>query len=298
MRRAGRPTASSGWSRITASLIDAEFCINPDGGSANMRNGRRTYMGFQAAEKIYASFTLEVNGPGGHSSLPTKDNVIYTLSEGLARLAKLEFPVHLFDVTRASFERRAGLYEGQIAADLKAVTMNPNDAAAVARLSAIPVFNAQMRTTCTPTMLSAGHAENALPQTATATVNCRILPVDNPDQIEAKLREVVNDPKIKISRVKAVRATPASAIDPKVLDPVTATANKFWPGVRVIPEMSSGGTDGTPLRLGGIPTYGVSGIFLEEDDIRAHGKDERVPVKSFDEAVDFMYDLIKTLGRE
>ena len=115
-------------------LIDAEFCINPDGGSANLRNGRRTYMGFQAAEKIYASFKLEVDGPGGHSSLPTKDNTIYTLSEGLSRLANLEFPVHLFDVTRASFERRASLYDGQIAADLKAVTMNPNDAAAVARL--------------------------------------------------------------------------------------------------------------------------------------------------------------------
>ena len=279
-------------------LIDAEFCINPDGGSANLRNGHRTFIGFQAAEKIYASFTLEVTGPGGHSSLPTGDNTISTLAEGLARLAKFAFPVHLFDVTRANFERRASLYEGQISADLKAVTMNPNDAAAVARLSAIPIFNAQMRTTCTPTMLSAGHAENALPQTAVATVNCRILPVEKPADVEAKLRAVVDDPRIKISPVREARPTPSSPIDPRVLDPVTATVTKFWPGVRVVPEMSSGGTDGTPLRLAGIPTYGVSGIFLEEDDIRAHGKDERVPVKSFYEAVDFMYDLVKTLSRE
>jgi acetylornithine deacetylase/succinyl-diaminopimelate desuccinylase-like protein len=278
-------------------LIDAEFCINPDGGSANMRNGHRTYAGFQAAEKTYASFTLEVKGPGGHSSLPTRDNVIYRLAEGLTRLAKYEFPVHLFDVTRTGFERRAGLYEGQLASDLTAVSANPNDAAAVTRLSAIPVFNAQMRTTCVATMVSAGHAENALPQTATATVNCRILPVDHPDEVEAKLREIVNDPEIKIARVRPVRATPSSPIEPKLLDTVAGVYAKFWPGVRLIPEMSSGGTDGTPLRIGGIPTYGVTGIFLEEDDIRAHGRDERVPVQSFYAAVDFMYELVKTLSR-
>ena len=279
-------------------LIDAEFCINPDGGSANLRNGRRTYMGFQAAEKTYASFKFEVNGPGGHSSLPTKDNTIYTLAQGLDRLARFDFPVHLFDITRSGFERQANLYEGQIAADLKAISANANDVDAVARLSAIPVFNSRMRTTCVPTMLAAGHAENALPQSATATVNCRILPVDKPDEIEAKLREVVNDSRVQISRMKKIQPAPASTVEPKVEAKVTAAIAKFWPGVRLFPEMSTGGTDGTPLRRAGIPTYGVSGIFIEEDDIRAHGRDERIPVKSFYEAVDFMYELIKTLSRE
>jgi acetylornithine deacetylase/succinyl-diaminopimelate desuccinylase-like protein len=144
-------------------LIDAEFCVNADSGGGDIKNGKRIFMGVQAAEKVFLSFQLETTNPGGHSSLPIKDNAIYHMADGLSRLAKFDFPVHLFDVTRAGFERMASIYPGQLGADMKAIVQNPNDAAVVARLSARPQYNAQLRTTCVATMLSAGHAENALP---------------------------------------------------------------------------------------------------------------------------------------
>src|SRR5205814_2080409 len=157
----------------------AEYCVNSDSGGGHIKNGRRLFMSVQAAEKVYLSFKLEVTNPGGHSSLPAKDNAIYHLAEGLARLGKFEFPVHVFDVTRAYFERVAPLYGGQLGTDLNAVVANPNDHAAAGRLSELPYYNAQLRTTCVATMLAGGHAENALPQTATAVVNCRFLPVES-----------------------------------------------------------------------------------------------------------------------
>jgi Acetylornithine deacetylase/Succinyl-diaminopimelate desuccinylase and related deacylases len=276
-------------------LIDAAFCINPDGGAANIRNGRRTYLGMQAAEKMSVTFKLEVTNPGGHSSLPTKENAIYTLAAALTRLAQFDFPVHLFDVTRAGFERRTSIYAGQLASDMKAVLQNPMDANAAARLSAIPVYNSQLRTTCVATMLAGGHAQNALPQLATATVNCRILPVESQAEVEETLRRVIGDPKVKFSVTSAAKPSPPSS-DPKILDTIATTASKFWPGVSVIPEMSTGATDGLYLRNAGIPTYGATGLFIDEEDIRAHGRDERVLVKSFYEAVDFMYALVTRLG--
>ena len=161
-------------------LINAQFCVNLDAGGGHIKNGKPIYMAMQAAEKVYVSFKLEVANKGGHSSVPTRDNAIYQLADGLSRLARYDFPVHLFDVTRAAFERGANIYPGQLGADLKTMVQNPNDAGAVARLSAIPFYNAQMRTTCVATMLSAGHAENALPQLASAVVNCRLLPIEKP----------------------------------------------------------------------------------------------------------------------
>ncbi len=165
-------------------LIDAQFCVNTDAGGGHIKNGKPIYMAMQAAEKVYLSFKLEVTNKGGHSSVPTRDNAIYRLANGLARLGRIDFPVHLFDVTRTAFERGANIYGGQLGADLKTMVQNPNDAGAVARLSAIPFYNAQMRTTCVPTMLSGGHAENALPQQASAVVNCRLLPIDRPDEVK------------------------------------------------------------------------------------------------------------------
>src|ERR1700733_6832632 len=165
-------------------LIDAEFCVNSDGGGGDIKNGRRIYMSMQAAEKVFLSFRLDVTNAGGHSSLPTRDNAIYHLAEGLARLAKFDFPVRLFDVTRASFERMAPFYQGQLGADMRTGVGNPHDEAIVGRLSALPQYNAQLRTTCVATMLSGGHAENALPQSATAVVNCRLLPVDQAQDVE------------------------------------------------------------------------------------------------------------------
>jgi acetylornithine deacetylase/succinyl-diaminopimelate desuccinylase-like protein len=277
-------------------LIDAQFCVNTDAGGGHIKNGKPIFMAMQAAEKVFLSFKLEVTNNGGHSSLPTKDNAIYHLADGLSRLAKFDFPVHLFDVTRAAFERGANIYGGQLGADLKAIVQNPNDAAAIARLSAIPLYNAQMRTTCVATMLSGGHAENALPQLATAVVNCRLLPVDKPADIKRALEQVLADPKITVTEMREPVITPYHPIDPAVMAAVTASTNKFWPGLPVVPAMGTGATDGIFLIRAGIPTYGASGIFGDEDDVRAHGRNERILVKSFDDAVDFIYDLITRLS--
>src|ERR1022692_68664 len=278
-------------------LIDAQFCVNADSGGGHIKNGKPVFMAMQAAEKVFLSFKLEVTNSGGHSSLPTRDNAIYHLADGLSRLGKFDFPVHLFDVTRAAFERGANIYGGQLGADLKALVQNPDDAAAVARLSAIPLYNAQMRTTCVATMLSGCHAQNALPQLASAVVNCRLLPVDKPADIKLTLEQVLADPKITVTEMNQPVTTPYTPIDPKVMAAVTASTNKFWPGLPVVPAMETGATDGTVMIRAGIPTYGVSGMFGDEDDVRAHGRDERILVKSFDEAVDFMYDLITRLAR-
>lgn len=277
--------------------IDAEYCINADAGGGDLKNGKRMYMGVQAAEKVFLTFKLESTNSGGHSSLPRKDNAIYHLAGGLTRLGAFDFPVHLFDVTRAYFERMSAVFSGQLAADMKAVVQNPKDAAAVSRLSAMPLYNALLRTTCVATMLSGGHAENALPQSASAVVNCRLLPVDKPEEIQQTLVRVLADPNIKVSVMTPANPSQFAAMNPRVLSAVTAATEKYWPGVRVIPQMSTGATDGVYLRGAGIPTYGVDGIFSDEDDIRAHGRDERILVKSFYESLDFMYDFVTTLAK-
>lgn len=278
-------------------LIDAAYCINLDGGGGHIKNGKPIFMAVEAAEKVFLSFKLEVTNPGGHSSRPTKDNAIYHLAEGLARLAKFDFPVHLFDVTKTGFERAAPFQQGPLGAAMKAIAKNPSDAAAIATLSVVPAQYAQLRTTCVATMLSGGHAENALPQLATAIVNCRLLPVDNPEEVQRTLEKVLSDPKIKISQVKPPIFTAYTPFDPQVLEHVTAATNKLWPGMPVIPVMETGASDGIYLIYGGIPTYGVSGIFGDEDDVRAHGRDERILIKSFYAAVDFMYDLVTRIGK-
>jgi acetylornithine deacetylase/succinyl-diaminopimelate desuccinylase-like protein len=278
-------------------LIDAEYCVNADAGGGDLKKGKRMYVGVQAAEKVFLTFKLESLNSGGHSSLPRKDNAIYHLAGGLTRLAAFDFPVHLFDVTRAYFERMSAVYTGQLAADMKGVVQNPNDAAAVSRLSETPLYNALLRTTCVATMLTGGHAENALPQSATAVVNCRLLPVDKPDEIQQTLVRVLADPKIQVSVMTPARPSQFAPMNPQVLSAVTAATEKFWPGLRVIPQMSTGATDAIFLRGAGIPTYGVSGMFTDEDDTRAHGRDERILVKSFYEAVDFMYNIVTTLGK-
>ncbi len=277
-------------------LIDAEFCLNSDGGGGSMRGGKRLFMGIQAAEKEYVSFRLATSNTGGHSSQPRKDNAIYHLAEGLARLQKFDFPIRLSDMTRAQLERAAPLYPGQVGDDLKTIMQRPDDAAAGKRLSAIPLYNALLRTTCVPTMLSAGHAENALPQDATAVLNCRLLPSDKPADVEHTLATVVGDPSIRITRMTPLRGTKATPMNRRVIAAVSAVSAKYWLGLPVIPEMSTGASDGVYLNRAGIPTYGVSGIFTDEDDIRAHGRDERVPVTSFYLALDFMYDVAARLG--
>ena len=278
-------------------LIDAEFCVNADGGGGDIKNGRHLYMSMQAAEKVFVSFRLETANPGGHSSLPRKDNAIYQLAAGLTRLAKFEFPVQLFDATRVSFERMAPFYPGQVGDDMKAIAANPEDAAAAARLSEKPQYNAQLRTTCVATVLTGGHAENALPQSASAVVNCRMLPIDNQANVERTLTRVLADPGIKVTVMTPAKPVAYTPLDQRVVRVVTEATNKMWPGLTVVPKMETGAMDGLYLRGNGIPTYGVSGIFNDEDDIRAHGRDERILAKSFDEAVDFMYDVVTSLGQ-
>jgi CubicO group peptidase (beta-lactamase class C family) len=278
-------------------LIEAEFAIN-EGGGGNMRKGKYLTNEVQASEKVFQDFRLEVTNAGGHSSLPVKDNAIYHLSEGLARLAKFGFPVQLNEVTRAYFERSASVEsDPKVAADMRAVARATPDPAAAGRLSAaVPYWNSMMRTTCVATRLAGGHANNALPQLASANVNCRILPGVAPASVRDKLVEVLADPAIKVSFVGEANPSKPSPLRPDVMNAVESLTREMFPGVVVVPVMSTGATDGLYLRNGEIPTYGIDGTFGDMDDVRAHGRDERVGVKQFFEGLEFQYRLIKILS--
>jgi acetylornithine deacetylase/succinyl-diaminopimelate desuccinylase-like protein len=278
-------------------LIDAEFAIN-EGGGGNIRRGKYLTNEVQASEKVFQDFRLEVTNSGGHSSLPVRDNAIYHLSAGLARLAAFDFPVQLNEVTRTYFERSASVEsDPKVAADMRAVARPTPDLAAAARLSAsLPYYNAMMRTTCVATRLNGGHANNALPQLAGANVNCRILPGVSPASVKDKLVEVLADPKITVSFVDEARPSKPSPLRPDVMTVVESLTKEMFPGVIVVPVMSTGATDGLYLRNGEVPTYGVDGTFGDMDDVRAHGKDERVGVKQYFEGLEFQYRLIKALS--
>lgn len=280
-------------------LVDAELGIN-EGGGGRHRKGVKLFNGVQASEKVYQSFTLEVRNKGGHSSLPTRDNAIYQLAAGLDRLAKFDFPVNLNEVTRAYFERMSALETGQLASDMKAVAKATPDATAheeaVKRLSASPYYNALMRTTCVATRLDAGHADNALPQTARATVNCRILPQESADEVRRMLAQVLADEAVTISFIKEPKPSPPSPLTPEVMRPIEETTVSLWGNVPVVPIMGTGATDSLYFRQVGVPMYGVSGLFGDIDDNRAHGKDERLGVKGFYEGQEFLYRLVKTLA--
>jgi len=278
-------------------LIDAEFAVN-EGGGGNMRKGKYLTNEIQASEKVFQDFHLEVTNPGGHSSLPVKDNAIYHLAGGLARLAAFDFPVQMNEVTRGYFERSASVQDDpKMAADMRAVARPTPDAAAAARLSAaVPFYNSLMRTTCVATRLQGGHANNALPQMAGANVNCRILPGVSPTSVKDKLVEVLADPQIKVSFVGDANPSKPSPLRPDVMNAVETLTKQLFPGVVVVPVMSTGATDGLYLRNSEIPTYGIDGTFGDLDDVRAHGKDERVGVKQFYEGLEFQYRLIKMLA--
>jgi acetylornithine deacetylase/succinyl-diaminopimelate desuccinylase-like protein len=277
-------------------LIDAGFCINTDAGGGQARDGRRILYSVQAAEKGYLSFILTARNSGGHSSLPVRDNAIYELAEALLKVRDLQFPVHLNEVTRPYFARTAGLPDTKDAADRRAVAKEPPDPAAAARLSAAPYENALLRTTCVATLLNGGHADNALPQSAEATVNCRVLPGESQTEVQQKLAETVG-PGIAIRVKYALGANPASPIPEELQRRVEALIHARWPGLVLVPVMETGGTDGRWLRAAGIPTYGISQMFYDLDDIRAHGKDERIRVSYFYEGLDFGYSLLKEIGR-
>jgi len=276
-------------------LIDAEFALN-EGGGVGLKRGKPIRNSVQTSEKVTFSYTLGVTNKGGHSSVPSRDNAIYHLAEGLARLGKFEFPVDLNATTRQSFERAAELETPQAAADIRSALSATPDPAALARLSANPGYNAQLRTTCVATMLEGGHAYNALPQAARATVNCRIMPGEKVADIEATLKRVLADDQIAVTPIGQPVLSPPSPLDEGLLSTIEKTSAEFWPGTPVVPIMSAGGTDGMFLRNAGIPTYGHSGLAGDVDDVRAHGKDERVAAKSFFEGGEYLYRLVKRLS--
>jgi len=277
-------------------LIDAEFAINLEGGSGDLQHSKPILVEVQTSEKVFVSFQLEVKNEGGHSSLPVKENAIYRLAAGLIRLSQFDFPVRLNETTRTFFERIAGKETGQTKSDMLAILKTPLDTAAADRLAASsPYYNAMMRTTWVPTLLSGGHAENALPQSARATVNCRMLPDDTPENILATFHRILADSQIIVTQLAEARPAPLSPLRDDVMHNVEKLTASMWPGVPVTPVMSTGATDGKFLRQAGIPVYGVSGMFFDIDDIRAHGKDERIGVKEFYDGVVFMYQFIKLM---
>ncbi|MEZ4455707.1 MAG: M20/M25/M40 family metallo-hydrolase [Gemmatimonadales bacterium] len=276
-------------------LIDAEYALNTDGGGGALVDGRATGFSVQTAEKIYLTFQFDVRNKGGHSSLPVPDNAIYRLAAGLGRLAEYQFPVRLNETTRAFFRRSALSETGQTAADMKAVAESADPAAAARLSAASPYFNSVMRTTCVATRLLGGHADNALPQLARATVNCRILPDDSQEAVQAALNRIVADPEVEITVAAPAKPSPPSPLRADVMEPIEAIVKDMWPTATVVPEMSTGATDGLFVRNGGIPVYGVGAIFEDPNDIRAHGRDERILVDSFHQASLFWYRMLKAL---
>ena len=278
-------------------LIDAEFCINGEGGGGSAKNGKPQTLSIQTAEKVYISFNLDVTNPGGHSSVPMNENAIYRLAEALVRLSKLEFPVHLNETTRVFFKTTAQIETGPMKQDLEALTRLPLDTAAAGRIgNAVPRYRSMMRTTCVATMLTGGHAENALPQLARATVNCRMLPDETIESVREAIQTTIADSQVTITLINTPSVSPLSPIRSDLWKPIEAVAAKMWPAVRVTPIMLTGATDGKFLRQAGIPTYGFDGIFYDVEENRAHGRDERVGVKEFYDGVDFRYVIVKMIA--
>jgi acetylornithine deacetylase/succinyl-diaminopimelate desuccinylase-like protein len=276
-------------------VADAELAFNTDGGGVVLRERRPAIFEVQASEKIYADYQLEVTDIGGHSSLVRPDNPIYTLAAALTRIGEHQFPLHVNDVTRMFLERSSVTESGQTAIDMRAVAAAPPDLAAAARLSRSPFYNAQLRTTCVATKVDAGHANNALPQHARATVNCRILPGLPGAEVEAVIRRLAGD-KVKVTVLEPPIASPPSTLTPELLTRLEPLIAKHWPRLPVIPVMATGATDGMYTRSRGIPTYGVSAIDKDPEDERAHGKDERVGVESFNRATQFWLELMRAFG--
>jgi len=286
-------------------LVEAEFVLNPDGGGIITDNGKLVMMEVDATEKLYADFQLGVTNPGGHSSIPTPDNAIYHLADGLVRLEHYEFPVDLNNVTRAYYERMSQIETGQRAADMKALLKTPPDAAAVERLSKDAIDHSTMRTTCVATRLEAGHANNALPQMARANVNCRIAPGHSSEDIRLKLLEILADPKITVRYVGAIGGVADHGLNlqsyappplrPDVFQPLERIVKEMWPGTPVIPSMATGASDGVYTNASGMPTYGITGTAIDRHDVRAHGQDERLGVESFYAGVDFYYRFLKAV---
>jgi acetylornithine deacetylase/succinyl-diaminopimelate desuccinylase-like protein len=276
-------------------LIDAEYCLNTDAGSGLLVNGRPQLLELQAAEKVYQTYRLEVTNPGGHSSLPRKDNAIYQLAAALGKLAAFQFPVQLTDVSREYFARSGRIHQGQLGADMRAIAEHPDDVEAAGRLSQSPLYNSMLRTTCVATRLEAGHADNALPQRADATVNCRILPGVEPSSVRDALARAIADPAVTITSTYDAQPSPPSPLRPEITGVIEQLVREQW-NVPTVPTMETGATDGLYLRNAGIPTYGVGALFEDPNDIRSHGRDERIDPRWFFQAVAFWDRMVRELA--
>jgi acetylornithine deacetylase/succinyl-diaminopimelate desuccinylase-like protein len=280
--------------------LDAAYVINLDAAGGQIQHGRRLRMPVQTSEKTYATYLFEVTGPGGHSSMPQPNNTIYTLARGLDRLAAYAFPIRLTETTRGFFARLGRQLGDETGRDLQAIAAGRRDSAAVARVSGTPMYNSTMRNTCVATMLAAGHAENALPQRAQATVQCRLLPGESAAAIRDTLARVVGDTAIQVTIKGGPAGAPAedapeSPLNREVMTAVEAVTRSLWPDVIVLPVMDPWTSDGSRFRRAGFPVYGVSGVFYDIDEDRAHGQDERVLAEAFYQGVEFNYRLMKLL---
>jgi acetylornithine deacetylase/succinyl-diaminopimelate desuccinylase-like protein len=286
-------------------LVDAEFALNPDSGGVVTENGKPLTVEFEATEKLYADYQLLATNPGGHSSLPRPDNAIYHVVDALAILQKSGFPFELNQVTRGYFEEMAKISPAETAADMRAILKTPPDPEAIARLSKDPRYNSTLHTTCVATMLAGGHAYNALPQRAEANVNCRIFPGHSQEEIRLELVKMFNDPQLSIryradsgelsdhgSDRKAMTPPPLNA---DVMAALRGVSAKLWPGTPVLPIMEPGASDSIYTMMAGIPSYGINGVAIDRDDVRAHGKDERVKVSAYYQGAEFYYEFLKAL---
>jgi acetylornithine deacetylase/succinyl-diaminopimelate desuccinylase-like protein len=285
--------------------IDAEYCINLDGGEFEKLKGTRILAGLQASEKVYADFQLETTNPGGHSSVPGAENAIYELSADLLKLQRFSFPVKINEISENYLAHAATLTSGTLGDDLRGAVKHPPDLAAIQRLSANPYYNSLLHTTCVATMLTGGHARNALPQSARANVNCRIFPGEDPEEVRKTLVQLAADPKLKITLVAAknfdgtlvpIVAVPPSPLRPELIAAMHNALEPMWPGLPIVASMATGATDGNYLRIAGMPTYGIACMFFDMEDERAHGKDERVGVEDFYDGVEFSYKFVKALA--
>jgi acetylornithine deacetylase/succinyl-diaminopimelate desuccinylase-like protein len=278
--------------------LQADFAINEGAGGTLSPQGERVALNVQAGEKIHQVFTLTVTNPGGHSSRPVPENAIYRLSAGLERLSQHQFPIEINPVVRTFFERMAPIAGGDVGRAMTAVARNPNDADAAAELALDPSFNAIMRTTCVATQVDAGHAPNALPQRAVATLSCRVLQGYTPEQVQAELRRALGDEQIQVDIVRRRDGSSPPRLTRQIMAPVERVAARMWPGVPIIPLMTPGATDGRFLNNAGIPTYGMSGMFSAPGETNAHGLNEKIRVQSLYEGREFLEGIVREYARQ
>lgn len=275
-------------------LIDAEFALNEGGGGDSDGKGNVIGQSVQVGEKTFANFRLETRNPGGHSSVPVRDNAIYQLARALTAIDEHEFPVEMTDTTRRYFAESGALRGDEVGKAMVALAANPADKAAEAIVNTDRFLHGNIRTTCVATLLDGGHAANALPQRAGANINCRIFPGHSIEEIKGELERIIGDPGVTVTQLPPKRpAPPAPPLDPEIIEPMQRLVDKYWPGLKVIPSMANGYTDATFLGAVGIPTYGIPGIWGDPDGNGVHGLNERISVQSVYMGRDYMFDLVK-----